>query len=51
MIYLGKSIVGIASLIERSMDNWFVYIADYKADPPTIAEGVLDTLNRRIYVV
>lgn len=51
MLYLGKNTVGIAHLIERSMENWFVYVADFKANPPTITEGVLDTLNRNIYVV
>lgn len=51
MIYLGRKAIGIADPIEWSMANWFVYIADYKANQPIIEEGVLDTLNRRIYVV
>ncbi len=34
-----------------NLENAEIYLGDYLNDPPTITEGALDTLNRRIYVV
>ena len=34
-----------------NLANADLYLADFLNAPPTITEGSLDTLNRRIYVV
>lgn len=51
MIYLGKQPVGLSALIGSDMDALTIFVADYLREPPTVTEGAVDQLNRRIYVV
>ena len=53
MVYLGKNSVGISNIVgydTPSMAMIDLFIEDYSVNPPTITVGILDTINRRIYV-
>ncbi len=53
MVYLGKNSVGISNIVgydTPSMAMIDLFIEDYSVNPPIITVGILDTVNRRIYV-
>ena len=53
MVYLGKNSVGISNIVgydTPSMAMIDLFVADYSTDPLSITIGILDIINRRIYV-